>query len=211
MAGAGGGLVLEAAGFLLAGGKSSRMGRNKALLKLDGEPLIERGLRKLREVCPKVAIAGGAAELGGFGRVIPDTRPGRGPLGGVVAALEQSSYEWNLFLAIDMPFVPVEVLRGLIEQAGHSAIVLAEADGVVQPLCGVYSRQALPVLRAELSAERLKMKDAVAATGAVRLVQFADAGWFRNLNTPEEFAAVLGEIQNAKDAEVFAEEDGGIG
>jgi molybdopterin-guanine dinucleotide biosynthesis protein A len=135
-----------------------------------------------------LAIAGGSADLMRFGRVIPDVTPGQGPLGGIVTALEQSAYEWNLVLAVDMPFVPEAALRSLVAGAGgRQLVVLADAEGVVQPLCGVYSRRALPALRAELEAGRLKVKDAVAATGAVRYVQFANLAWFRNLNTPEEF------------------------
>ena len=181
------------AGFVLAGGKSSRMGRDKALLELDGELLIERALRKLSAVCDEVAIAGGGAELARFGRVVPDLKPGLGPLGGIVAALEQSGWEWNLFLAVDMPFVPVEVLRALVAAAGGAEmVVLSRAEGYVQPLCGVYSRRALPALRAELEAGRLKVKDAVAAAGAVGYVEFAELDWFRNLNTPEDLRAASG-------------------
>ena len=166
------------------------MGRDKALLELDGETLIELALRKLVAVCAEVAIAGGSAELERFGWVIADGTPGRGPLGGIVAALEQSVFECNLFLAVDMPFVPVEALRALVAVAGGAEmVVLAQAEGYIQPLCGVYSRRALPLLRNELAAGRLKMKNAVAATGAVAYVQFAELGWFRNLNTPEEFRA----------------------
>lgn len=213
MAGAGGGLVQQwekvwnfakssqpeltdysyACGFVLAGGKSSRMGSDKALLKLNGETLIARAARKLRYVCAEVAIAGGSAELERFGRVVPDLTPGQGPLGGIVAALEHSSYEWNLFLGVDMPFVPEAALRALVASAGgREMVVLAQADGYVQPLCGVYSRRALPVLRGELEAGRLKLKDAVVATGACGYLQIGDEGWFRNLNTPEEFRAALG-------------------
>jgi len=181
-----------AAGFLLAGGRSLRMGRDKALLELEGETLLERGLRKLREVCPEVAIAGGSAELNRFGRVVPDALPGCGPLGGIVTALEQSSHEWNLFLAVDMPSVPVEALRTLLFSAGgRSLVAVAQVEGKVHPLCGVYARSALPVLRAELEAGRYKVKDAIRATGQFSHVQFHDARWFRNLNTPEEFAGVL--------------------
>ena len=150
--------------------------------------LIEHALQKLHTVCDSVAIAGGSPELARFGRVISDERPAQGPLGGIVAALEQSAYEWNVFLAVDMPFVPETVLRGLVASAGgHATVVLARTEGHVQPLCGVYSRRALPVLRAELGAARLKVKDAVAATGRVAYVDFEELGWFRNLNTPEEF------------------------
>jgi molybdopterin-guanine dinucleotide biosynthesis protein A len=166
------------------------MGTDKSLLKLDGEALIVRGVRKLQYVCAEVAIAGGEA---GPRRVIPDRWPNCGPLGGIVSALEQTAYEWNLFVAVDMPFVPEEVFRTLVAAAGSDdLVVLAEAEGKLQPLCGVYSRRALPMLRAELQAGRYKVKDAVAATGALRLVQFETLDWFRNLNTQEDFKLALG-------------------
>ncbi len=184
----------EVAGFVLAGGKSSRMGRDKAQLKLDGETLAARAVRKLRYVCAEVAIAGDTQDLRFLARVIPDESPGSGPLGGVVTALAQSPYPWNLFLAVDMPFVPEGVLRTLIAEAtpSSSMIVLAEAYGIVQPLCGLYAKEALPALRIELAAGRLKMKNAVAATASVRMVPFADLAWFRNLNTPEDYRAASG-------------------
>jgi molybdopterin-guanine dinucleotide biosynthesis protein A len=181
----------QPAGFLLAGGRSSRMGRDKSLLILENETLAARSLRKLRAVCADVAIAGGAPELASLGRIIPDTHPGCGPLGGIVSALEQSASEWNLFLAVDMPFVPVKVLQSLLASPA-GMVVLAEAEGKMQPLCGVYSRLALSCMRAELEAGRYKVKDAVAATGALRLMRFEKLDWFRNLNTPEDFLLAQG-------------------
>jgi len=166
------------------------MGRDKALLELNGETLIELALRKLTAVCADVAIAGGTDELERFGHVIADGTAGCGPLGGIVAALEQTGQEWNLFLAVDMPFVPVKALRTLVAAAGgEEMVVLAQANGYAQPLCGIYSRRVLPVFREELNAGRLKVKDAVGATGAVSYVEFAELAWFRNLNTPEDFRA----------------------
>ncbi len=180
---------VSAAGFLLAGGRSSRMGRDKALLTLGGEPLVKIGLEKLRVVCDEVAIAGGAEDLGKFGRVISDKRAGCGPLGGIVAALEQSSREWNLFLPVDAPFVPIACLKSLLLAAGFPSVcAMARVDGRAQPLCAVYSRSALGVLERELNEGRWKVADAIEAAGQVKLVDFEDGGWFANLNTPEEFA-----------------------
>jgi molybdopterin-guanine dinucleotide biosynthesis protein A len=166
------------------------MGKDKALLTLGGKPLIARGVRKLSRVCAEVAIAGGSEALASFGRVILDKSPGCGPLGGIVAALEQSPFEWNLFLAVDAPFVPVSVLKALLFTAAGSpsVCVMARARGVAQPLCAVYSRGALEVLRQELAAGRWKVTQAIAAAGEVKLLDFDDSTWFANLNTPEEFA-----------------------
>jgi molybdopterin-guanine dinucleotide biosynthesis protein A len=166
------------------------MGRDKALLTLGGEPLVKIGLEKLRVVCPEVAIAGGPEDLGRFGPVVPDRRLNCGPLGGIVSALERSLFEWNLFLPVDTPFVPVACLRSLLFTAAGfpSVCVMARAGGEPQPLCAVYSRKALGVLRRELDAGRWKITQAIEAAGVVKMVEFENAGWFANLNTPEEFA-----------------------
>ena len=177
-------------GYLLAGGQSSRMGTNKALLSFHGELLVERALRKLRRLCSTVAIAGGVPELSPYALVIPDEFPGQGPLGGIVSALEHSTTERNLFLAVDMPLLPVAALEALLSASGDPALVtLAQSAGRVQPLCGVYSRRALPVLRAELLKGNRRVRAAVEATGAIHYWQAPDPAWFTNVNTPDEFAA----------------------
>jgi molybdenum cofactor guanylyltransferase len=180
----------EVGGYLLAGGKSSRMGRDKALLELGGESLVERAIRKLGEVCVEVAIAGGTEDLARFGRVILDKSTGCGPLGGIVSALGESSFQWNLFLPVDAPFVPVSALEELISQTrGFDGMcVMARTGGQIQPLCAVYSKKSLGVLQRELAAGRWKVMRAIEAAGGIRFVDFEDAGWFANLNTPEEFA-----------------------
>ena len=183
-------VYVHAAGFLLAGGRSSRMGRDKALLTLGGEPLIRIGLEKLRITCAEVAIAGGAKDLAEFARVIPDQQLGCGPLGGIVSAIEQSSFEWNLFLPVDVPFVPLACLKSLLSMAaGFPCVcVMARVGGENQPLCAVYSRKALDVLQESLTAGKWKVTDAILAAGAVKFIDFDDPSWFVNLNTPEEFA-----------------------
>jgi molybdenum cofactor guanylyltransferase len=181
---------VSAAGFLLAGGRSSRMGRDKALLTLGGESLVKIGLEKLQVVCEVVAIAGGSEELAGFGRVVPDKWVGCGPLGGIVSALEQSLFEWNLFLPVDVPFVPVSCLEALLLGASEypCVCVMAGIGDVKQPLCAAYSRKALSVLQRELAEGRWKVTEAIAAAGLVRVADFGNVDWFANLNTPEEFA-----------------------
>ena len=168
--------------------KARAWARNKALLELGGRTLVETGLEKLNAVCAEVAIAGGTDELCRYGRLVEDSRAECGPLGGIVAALEQSQFEWNLFLPVDVPFVPVDVLTSLLLAAAGDAIgVMAEAEGQVQPLIAVYSRRALPVLRQQLAAGRWKVTQAVAAAGSVLPLHFERPDWFRNLNTPREF------------------------
>ena len=176
------------AAFLLAGGKSSRMGRDKALLAINGETLLERGLRTLRALTPHVAISGGNAALAAHAPLVLDLWPGQGPLGGIVSALQQSQAQWNVFLAVDMPFVPEEAFHAMIAAAVTPCrVVVAESDGRLHPLCGVYSRSALPILARELEAGNLRVRDAIEATDVLLRISFSRREWFANLNTPLDF------------------------
>ena len=189
-------------GFLLCGGRSSRMGANKALLQFHGELLVQRGLRTLSEVCTEVAIAGGTEDLNRFGKVIQDETADSGPLGGIISAMEQSTSEWNLFLSVDTPFVPASALSRLLSAAADSPSVgvMARVAGRLQPLCAAYSRKALPLLREQLAAGNRKVTDAVAAVGGYTAVDFEEEGWFANLNTPEEFAEASRRVDVPGDA-----------
>ena len=184
------GVFVQAAGFLLAGGQSSRMGSDKALLTLGGRSLVERGLQTLGTVCAEVAILSSNPELELFGRLIPDALPGCGPLGGIVAALESSEFAWNLVLAVDVPFLPVAALKMLLFAAAtsQSMAVIPEVGGQPQPLCALYAKAAAPVLRKELEAGHWKVTAAIKAAGEVTFAPFHRAEWFRNLNTPADFA-----------------------
>jgi len=104
-------------GYVLAGGKSSRMGQDKALLELAGKPLVLLAVEKLRRVCAEVYVLGNRPELEIYAPLVRDLHEGCGPLGGIEAALLHSAYsakEWNLFMAVDMPFLPVGFLDGWV-------------------------------------------------------------------------------------------------
>ncbi len=212
--------VASVNGFVLAGGQSTRMGRDKALLELDGRPLVELAVEKLRAVELDVKICGAradaAAELARLGEVVPDRFAGCGPVGGIEAGLSAGDGAFSLFLAVDMPLVPVEFLRWMMERAETSGAVatIPVAGGREQPLCAVYSRRLLDGLRAAIGAGHLKTMRAIeeAAAGLGERVDLfqvepvaaalpagawpVDAGrggapvreWFLNANTPEEFA-----------------------
>ena len=97
-------------GYVLAGGKSSRMGRDKALLLLDGKPLVEHAVKKLKRLCASVSILANDTALKRWAPVVPDNVTGFGPLGGIEAALASSKYPWNLIVPVDMPFLPTRLL-----------------------------------------------------------------------------------------------------
>ena len=107
----------EAAGFVLAGGRSSRMGREKALVLLTGEPLVGHALHVLREAGLTAAIAGGTVSLRAFAPVVEDSEPGLGPLGGICAALASTSMRWAGFLPLDLPLLPASLVVYLLDYA----------------------------------------------------------------------------------------------
>ena len=173
----------ELSGFVLAGGRSSRLGRDKALLpwppnafaKGKSQTLLQHAVARLQSVCTIVSICANRPDLFSTAEVIPDAVPGSGPLGGIVAALEHSSTEWNLLLAVDLPFLPVQVLQALAARARSGekirlsgrpsspspACILPELDGLPQPLCGLYHRALAPKLRRALEAGKLKVMAAL--------------------------------------------------
>ena len=181
---------MTVSGFVLAGGESSRMGRDKALLPYHGTSLIEHIASAVREATGNVTIIGGYRPF--FASKTPvfdDKMPGFGPIGGLFTALSVSGAEWNLVVACDMPGISSEPLRILLKQAGvssHDCIAAASAGGALEPLCAVYHRRCLPTVARAIRDKRLKMMDLLAelSVDAQPLPPVALA----NANTPAEWA-----------------------
>lgn len=185
----------DVTGFVLAGGKSTRMGMNKALLSLNGSSLIERTKAVLEQVCGGVLILGPQGLYGGFGECCEDVYRDCGPLGGIHAALLRSSTPYSLISAVDTPFISAECFDYMIERAMNAAAIVTapRIGGVVQPACSVFSREFLPLAEAALQAGKYKVEPVFPAEKTLLLTeqelsQFAKAAeMFENLNTPEDF------------------------
>ena len=128
--------------FVLAGGKSTRMGRDKAFLLLESETLLQRALRLAKGVTERVWIVGDVERFSSGGRVVQDIYRDCGPLGGIHAALSSTGTELNLFLAVDLPFLQAGFLRYLASEArqGGATVTVPESGGRLQPLCAIYRR-----------------------------------------------------------------------
>ena len=181
-------------GFVLAGGKSSRMGTDKAFLDFDGRTLLARALEVVGESCPKVLIVGDVAKFAAYGPVIQDVYPGCGPLGGIHTALAHSSSELNLMLAVDMPFVSSGLLGLLLSAAQETdaVVTVPQTSRGFQPLCAVYRRSFLEVAEEALRTGKYKI-DALFAASNVRTIseqELSAAGFsdhtFANVNTPDD-------------------------
>ncbi len=185
---------ISRAGFLLAGGKSSRMGTDKAFLDFGGETLLCRALGVLKTACGSVKIIGDPAKFTSAGPVIADVFPGCGPLAGIHAALAASQSELNAILAVDMPFVSAEVVSFLLAVAEDSGAIVTvpRTRAGFQPLCAVYRRDFTFTAEQALRAGNYKI-DATFAGVRLRIVdepELAAAGFseknFLNINTPED-------------------------
>jgi molybdopterin-guanine dinucleotide biosynthesis protein A len=183
--------------FVLAGGQSSRMGKNKALLKLGGVSLLQRALSLAESVSADVWIVGSRQKFEAFGRVIEDRVPGCGPLSGIDAALRQTANQFNLILAVDLPFLTVDFLRYAMVTAADSPslVTVAGVHGKLQSLCAIYRREFLKIAEEALRQQRFRL-DALLMETNTRIMdeaELARAGFglnmFSNLNTPEEFSA----------------------
>ena len=191
------GTLRDVAAFILAGGKSTRMGAEKAFLVLNGRTLLARALELARSVTADVRIVGEAAKFAAFAPVVEDVFRECGPLGGIHAALRASWADLNLILAVDLPFVPPALLPLLITRARGSPakVTVARAGGGFQPLCAVYRRAFTDLAEKALREGRYKI-DALfdeAQTQVIGEDELEAAGFpasvFRNLNTREELAA----------------------
>jgi len=181
-------------GFVLAGGRSSRMGTDKAFLEFDGRTLLARALDLLHRLTPEARIVGPAAKFVAYGPVVEDIYTGRGPLAGIHAALSSSATDLNLILAVDLPLITESFLQFIVEcaRASDAVVTVPRIAGGYQPLCAVYRRAFWPLAQAALESGRNKI-DALFSAANTRVLEESElgrfafhAGMFENLNTPED-------------------------
>ena len=179
--------------FILAGGKSARMGTDKAFVMLEGRTLLARMLELARSAAPEVRIVGDRAKFAEFAPVVEDVFPGCGPLAGIHAALRSSQTDLNLILAVDVPFLSPEFLQFMITKSRCGAMVtVAQTSGGWQPLCAVYRRQFADLAEKYLRAGIYRIDGLFfpATTSVIDDEELRVAGFspelFRNLNTPQD-------------------------
>lgn len=182
-------------GVILVGGKSRRMGRDKAFLEVSGKPLFERVLELFLESFPRVVLVGGAPErfAGYHLPVLPDLYPGS-PLGGIYTALSQADTDAVFVSSCDLPFPNAAVLRYLCSVSDGFDAVVPETPQGYEPLFALYKKGCLDPIRSQLEKGDF-CAYAWYPLANVRLVSPGelapldpDGAAFCNINTPEQFA-----------------------
>ncbi len=185
-------------GVILAGGKSSRMGANKALLTIGGQNLVQRLLARLERLCNRlVLVANDPDSYRGLEvPVVRDVFPGNGPLAGIHAGLSASTTPYCLVVACDMPYASVDLGGYMARQAPGYDVVVPAHQGGLEPLHAVYSRSCLPHIEARLTAggqRDLRIISLYPDVAVRRVVEaeirpFGDPGViFCNINTREDY------------------------
>jgi len=176
------------------------MGTEKAFLDFEGHLLIDHMIGIAKSVAEQMRIVGPKAKFSAFGQIATDIYTERGPLGGIHAALEISRTEFNLMLAVDMPFIEPKFLTYLLKQAQHSEalVTVPHVGGGYQPLCACYRKEFEAIAEQALAAGRNKI-DALFTPEITRVIdeaEFAKLGFpasvFQNLNTKEDYEQAKG-------------------
>jgi molybdopterin-guanine dinucleotide biosynthesis protein A len=187
-------------GFVVAGGRSARMGRDKALLPWQGSTLLDHAIARLAVVCREVRIlCGPEPRYGDRGRpLVVDAIADGGPLAGIAAGLESAGDAPGLYLGVDLPLVTIALLAALAREGDGDAVVPVTPEGP-EPLCALYGPGCRDAVRARLAAGDRQMTSfwpdvqvrtlegaALLAFGEPRLL-------FHNVNAPADYVEVGGD------------------
>ncbi len=186
-------------GIVLAGGKNSRMGVNKAFLEINGTRLIDNILGIYRRVFAEILIVtNDPLSYLEFddASVVTDIYKGKGPLGGIYTGLFYAKFPYAFACPCDMPYLKEDFIASLIGRIGRHDVIVPETRDGYQPLHAVYSRACLPSIKRLLLADKLKITGfyrdmRVLAVGEEHILPFnSDGLLFRNLNTPQDVADI---------------------
>jgi molybdenum cofactor guanylyltransferase len=182
-------------GFILAGGKSRRMGTDKALLTFHGKPLLVHMFRLIEPLCDKVLISGQNSDYTSFGfEIVPDLYTGCGPIAGIFSVLKYSVFDWNLLVSVDVPFVNEELFLFLISNMGEYDCIIPKHTSGVEPLIGLYHRRTLPVIEEMINSGDYKLTNLLSKLNT----QYVDCNnlikkyprLFMNINRMEDYQSI---------------------
>jgi len=177
--------------YVLAGGRSTRMGRNKALLPVGRQTLIETVLSALP--CPRDNVklltnSPNDYSFLGLGTV-PDIHPGIGPIAGIQAGLLQSGSARNFFVACDMPLLTTEVVQSILDEDDDADVTVPRSGTGLEPLCAVYSRACLPEIEIQISRGEYGLQRLLARVNC-HVLEMSGSSALTNVNAPDDYRQI---------------------
>ena len=146
-------------GAVLAGGRAGRLqGQDKTKLKFGGRTLLARTLAILDPICDEKLISSNSLETYADCRIIPDHRPGQGPLGALYSCLLAARNPYLLIVATDMPFITTRALQKLGQEIKDFDVVIPKSPDGMQPLAALYSKECIDPIRHQLEQGNLKIR-----------------------------------------------------
>ena len=183
-------MVRKVSAAILAGGFSSRMGKDKAALAFHGITMLEHQVQKLRGLgIDDIMISGSSIPVSDT-RYIPDLYPHLGPLSGIHACLKAAKGESVLFLGVDVPLVPTEALRSLLSEHTKGITVLRHGDKT-EPLIGIYDRALAEDCEIILRSEKTAVKELLDCAAVSFVLRHDNEILYTNCNTAQDYAKIL--------------------
>jgi len=195
--------MVETAGFVTAGGLSSRMAKDKAWLDLGGQPMIERVIAALKPVSANVSIIANDPDYSRLGLpVFEDKVKGTGPLEAIRTALTNTDFSQILLVGCDLPFVTPELFRYLLRvQDNNQVVVPVGPDEKLESLCAIYCKEVLPRVEELIESGKRKVRN-LFAMATTRFVGFNELQhlsgsdlFFDNVNTPSDYLRAQEKLQ----------------
>jgi molybdenum cofactor guanylyltransferase len=185
----------EISGIVLAGGKSSRMGTDKALLIFDNQTLLQRMVNLMDAFCQKIYVSGQNSDyLIGEVELIPDKISDCGPIAGLFSSLSASKTDWNLVISVDVPIVNQELLTHIISNADSCDCVVPKHDDRIEPSIAMYHRSCLPMIQEMINTGDFKLQNLVSKLNTKYLncdeLLLKYPRMFLNVNRMEDFRAL---------------------
>lgn len=192
-------MIDKITGIILAGGKSSRMGRDKSFIEFSGRPLIEALIDKLSVLFRDLVIITNKPDCyKQYGlKIYTDKVKDRGPLGGIYTALAVSGQMYNFIVACDMPFVNLDLINYMISNKEGNDCIIPQWEGKVEPLFGLYSKKCLFHIESQLKSNDLrianlfsKVKTMIIAESEIKRFDLGGSS-FTNINTKDDCQYLL--------------------
>jgi len=197
-------------GIILAGGKSSRMGVNKALLIMNGKSIIEHIVLLFKSIFGRVMLVTNNPDDYLFPgiEIFGDVYPGMGPLAGIHSGLVHSDTEKNFVISCDIPLINKEIIEYIIEFRTIHPITVVKAEGYIQQLCGIYNKSLAltadkilidnQTIENGSSKPKCKVMSLIDAAGAEIIesnnIPCYTEGLFLNVNKPDDYLMLLGKV-----------------